>query len=368
MRIFFIIPSMARGGAETFLRDLASYFAGKGHSVALASGGGELLGEIESGIRVYKLAPLAKSLVTAIRWIFALKVRLNDKGADIMCSNSILTAIIAFAASYDRENVCRILILHNPLKNWFFYVLKHFSRFGVEKIITVSESNRIKLLDLGVKEEKLLHIPNAVDIERFPYTEKQCDLGRPVIGVIARIEEYKGHRYLVDAIKEIERERGLHFDIYCCGDGTYKTSLEEYISSQSLESTFILMGSCRDVPSVLRKIDIFVLPSYVEAFPISILEAMSSGVPVIATTVGDIPRIITDGETGLLVEPRNHVALKNALLKLLDDRELYRMLREKANCLIKERFSADAVFAMYEGIFKSLTNSGNPAADGSHTQ
>lgn len=354
MNILFIIPSMARGGAEIFLSGLALYLAKKGHSISLVSGEGDLLGNIGKGINVYTLTPLSKNILKAFRWIFFLRKKLKNIEADIICSNSVLTSIVAFIASYLRNDMHRVLILHNPLKNWYFKVLQYFADFGLEKIISVSETNRKELMRLGVKKERLVHISTAVDVNRFPYKEKAYPGKRPVIGVIARIEEYKGHRYLIDAIKQIEEERAISFDVHLCGDGTYREQFKEYIAAQRLKSNIIFWGSCNDVPSILQKTDIFVLPSYVEAFPISILEAMSGGVPVIATKVGDIPEIIKDGETGLLVEPKDSTSLKNALLKLIDDDYLYRSISKKARLLVEKKFSEEDVFNRYEEIFNSL--------------
>lgn len=356
MRIFFVIPCMARGGAEIFLKDLSAHLARKGHAITLVSGGGELLGDVEKTIRTLTLPTLSKNILMTLQWIVSLRRKIKEKGADVICSNSILTAIIVYAAALGTGNVHKVLILHNPLRSWYFRVLRCFAHFGLEKIISVSDANRKMLMHLGMKGESVVHVPNAVDTERFSYAEGGPIGEKPAIGVIARMEEYKGHRYLVDAIRRIEEEENdISFEVYFCGDGSFRERLKEYVGSQSLRSNVVFKGNCTEVPAVLRMIDIFVLPSYVEAFPISILEAMSSGVPAIATRIGDIPEIIIDGETGLLVNPRDADSLKNALLRIIHNKELLQSIRKRARLLVEQRFSFDVVFSEYERIFKFLS-------------
>lgn len=347
MKTIFVIPNMARGGAEVFLKDLATYFADKGYSPCIVSGGGELLDHIDKTVTTCTLPTLSKNIFTAIRWIFSIKKIVRNNVVNTICSNSILTAIIVYFATFERQDIKKILMLHNPLKSWYFYILRYFSSFGLEMIVSVGEINRRKLLQSGVKKEKIVHIPNAVNTQKFTYSGEHSIKKNPVIGVIARIEKYKGHSYLVDAIKKIELENGVSFEVFFCGEGSYKERLKKYISGQSLQSNIVFKGKCTDIPSILSSIDIFVLPSYVEAFPISIIEAMSSGVPVIATKVGDIPNIITDDETGLLVEPKNADAIADALLKIMRNKDLYQSVKKNARNIVENSFSSEVVFEKY---------------------
>ncbi len=149
--------------------------------------------------------------------------------------------------------------------------------------------------------------------------------------MVARLDLQKGFEYLLRAARELRATfPGLKFVIV--GEGPDRNEIEDMIQRLGLQSTVVLAGQHSDMPGVYAAMDVFVLPSLNEGLPMTILEAMAASRPVIASRVGAIPKVIKDGETGLLVDPGDTDGLRNALARLLTDSDLcqpYRRCRTR---------------------------------------
>ncbi len=149
--------------------------------------------------------------------------------------------------------------------------------------------------------------------------------GNKVIGMVARLDLQKGFEYLLRAARELCGAFPA-LKVVIVGEGPDRHAIENMIQRFGLQSNVILAGQHSDMPGIYAAMDIFVLPSLNEGLPMTILEAMAASRPVIATRVGAIPRVIKDGETGLLVDPGDVNGLRNALARLLTDSDLCRRL------------------------------------------
>ena len=171
-------------------------------------------------------------------------------------------------------------------------------------------------------------IHNGIDLERVgrkrSVSEARKALGLPedslVLAAIGNLHPYKGYEFLLRAVPQL-RDEIPNVRVVIAGTGPAEGDLKKLISSLGIEANVRLLGFCDDVSLVLDSADIYVQPSLVEAFPIAILEASASGLPVVATSVGGVPEAILDSETGLLVPPADPNALCIALSKLARDRE-----------------------------------------------
>jgi glycosyltransferase involved in cell wall biosynthesis len=194
-------------------------------------------------------------------------------------------------------------------------------------------------------------IPNGVDTERFRPGKTRTDEQIRIV-VLAQLIRRKGIQYLVQALERLDastREKCL-VDVY--GTGPFRTELEKMTQAAGLEEILTFHGLLEGekTPDTLRNADVFVLPSLQEGMPLALLEAMASGLPAIATSVGDVPSAIEDGNTGLLVPPGDVEALGAALARIVTDQALRQRLgpaaRKKA-----EDYDWKRIWARYaEGI------------------
>jgi glycosyltransferase involved in cell wall biosynthesis len=136
------------------------------------------------------------------------------------------------------------------------------------------------------------------------------------------------------------------------GEGPDRESLERLIDELKINSKVSLVGRRDDMPSVYRSFDVMVSSSRKEGLPVSILEGMATGLPVVATTVGEVPRLIRGGETGLLVPPDKPLLLARAIAELLVDREYRERLGCAAKTLIEREFSAERMAAGYLRVYE----------------
>ncbi|MEZ5440772.1 MAG: glycosyltransferase family 4 protein [Lysobacterales bacterium] len=175
---------------------------------------------------------------------------------------------------------------------------------------------------LGWSESRICVVHNGVDLDRFVPGHRQINPSCVVIGVAARLAPMKGLEYLIEAFARL---RDLHkpVKLRIAGEGSLRGSLEAKVAEFGLKPMVEFLGHVEDMPSFYRDIDVFVLPSVaMEGFPLGILEAMSSGLPVVATRVAGAPESVEDGVTGLLVPPRDPLALSLAIGRLVDSPEL----------------------------------------------
>lgn len=163
---------------------------------------------------------------------------------------------------------------------------------------------------------------------------------------MARLVPQKGISCFLKAAAMLVKDYRVNFLIV--GDGPLRRQLENETVALGLENRVVFAGERDDVPVILSALDIFVLPSLTEGFPLAILEALAAGRPVIATRVGGIPEIIADNHTGLLIKPGDPAELALAVAGLLTDRERTLSLARAGQLYVKEKFSAEQMVRRVE--------------------
>ncbi len=233
------------------------------------------------------------------------------------------------------------------------------------KIISVATDLKEKLVSLGVPESKVLTIGNAVELPKLTQEEflekrfsvrKRFDFNDDdiVIGYVGRLSEEKGVKYLLAAGKELLKN-GLKVKFLLIGDGPQKLELETITRNLGLQEFTIFTGFQKHVVNLLPALNIFVLPSLTEGTPMALLEAMSYGIPVVATHVGGIPKVINNEENGILIPPSNDSELAASILKLLNSKKLQEKLSNGARKSIKERYSLKNWIKAIEQLYMELT-------------
>ncbi len=208
-----------------------------------------------------------------------------------------------------------------------------------EFAITVSEYNRSFFVRFCSPEEmrKVVVVHTGADIEKFSRVSRCRE--QDLIVTVARLSKEKGLVYLAQACALL-RQRGVAFQWLAAGEGRDRNALETALCELNLEACVRLLGAINadEVPALLARAHVFVLPSTIEGLPVTLMEAMAARVSVVATAITGIPELVRDGETGLLVPPRAPVALADAIETLLNDSALAGRLAENAHRLVSEEF------------------------------
>jgi glycosyltransferase involved in cell wall biosynthesis len=203
--------------------------------------------------------------------------------------------------------------------------------------ICVSEHGRARGVDAGTcTAEKTTVITNAVDTQAAPAARSARD--RPILVAVGRL---KAPKDFLTLIRAVARLRPGSVDALIAGEGPDRAGLEAEIHGLGIGERVQLLGERRDVPELLAGADMFVLSSASEGMPVSVLEAMAAGLPVVGSSVGGVPELVVDGETGLLVEPGNVGELAAAIDRLLADPGLRGKLGEAGRERVRLHFSLD---------------------------
>lgn len=215
--------------------------------------------------------------------------------------------------------------------------------------------------------EKVRVIPNGVDTDRFvpaPYStaireELGIDTSTPLVGILAALRPEKNHELFL-AVADRVRRSIPEARFVVVGEGPERATIERILLERGLADAVHLLGNRNDVPAVLAALDVLMLTSHNEANPVSILEAMSCGVPVVATDVGSVSDSVQEGQTGFLAPAGDEARLTQRVLELLDEPLQAMSLGDAGRQRVIERSSLEVMVGGYERLIGELyeTNTG----------
>ena len=211
---------------------------------------------------------------------------------------------------------------------------------------------------LAFDESKISVIDNGIDLARlftsWRNTRGRINKGqRLVVGTVGRLVAQKGLVYFLQAAREVLLDfPNVIFVVV--GDGPDREKLEHMARELAIEQNVLFTGQCMDMPGAYASMDVFVLASIDEGMPMTIIEALGSKRPVVATRVGAVPRLIIPEKTGLLIAPRDVQALKLAILKLLNDSSLRSQLGNAGKALVKRGHSNELMARNYLKLYEQM--------------
>ncbi|MFH0788173.1 MAG: glycosyltransferase [Pseudomonadota bacterium] len=242
--------------------------------------------------------------------------------------------------------------------------------FFTDRIIAVSGAVKESVVRYDhIRPEKIQVFYNGIDLSQCDLTPDRdgarSSLGiKPeevVIGVIARLEEQKGHQVLLEALSLIP-DLPTNLKVLMVGDGKLRLSLEEETKKRGLSSRVVFLGTRTPIFPILKALDLFLLPSLWEGFSVALLEAMAMGVPVIATKVGGAEEVITSGQQGLLIPPGDPHSLAEAIGEAWLHRDRFLRMAEMGKEKVRQNFSKERHLTLLQDLYQEvLTEKGiNP--------
>ncbi|AGA29610.1 glycosyltransferase [Singulisphaera acidiphila] len=206
--------------------------------------------------------------------------------------------------------------------------------------------------EAGIAPGRFAVLDSGIDVERFRPAEGRTPGGRLVLGCVSRLDPIKAHDVLIDAFVRALDGGARDLELRLLGDGPTRGDLERLVAERGLTDRVRFLGMRRDIAEQLREMDVFVLSSHREGRPISIMEAMASGLPVISTRVGSIPGLIGEGQAGLLVEPGDVEGLARAIMTLADDSEARSRFAVESRRLAVAGLSVDRMAEQYAAFYR----------------
>ncbi len=255
----------------------------------------------------------------------------------------------------------------SAIKRFIYISLNRFSERFVDRFIVVSDAlKKIMIEKHRIEPQRVVKIYNGIEtndlcladdeiMRRRTGFRNESGLGGsiPVIGVIGRLVWQKGFEYFIEAIPEVLKEfKEARFLIV--GDGSLNNKLKAASKTLKIDDRIIFTGFRRDIKEIVAAIDIFVMPSLLEGLPMTLLEAMAMGKPIVATDIDGINEVLENGKTGLLVPTRDPDALSKAIINLLIHRDQAHQMGINARRIVEERFGADIMVERVEDIYEEL--------------
>jgi L-malate glycosyltransferase len=335
-----------RGGQNQVLLTVLGLRALGHRSMLVAHAAGELRQRAQEGLELVPLAPKTEMDLGAAWRLSRLLKQLRPDVVHAHDPHGVAMASLALSMSTELDKpplvAARRVDFHmkdNALSRWKYR--------QVDCFICASEAIRQMVIADGVPAARAVTVLEGIDlghVEAAPVANLHAELWlphhAPIVGNVAALVPHKGQRHLIEAAAiVVTKVPDARFVI--AGEGELRPALERQIKDHHLEKHVFLAGFRPDVLSVHKAFDIFVMSSVTEGLGTSLLDAMACGKPIVATTAGGMPEVVVDGRTGLLVPPRDHEAMANAIIRLLTDEGARRAMGAAGEARVRERFSAE---------------------------
>ena len=305
--------------------------------------------QIEASLR---LAVLGKKVDT---WIFFL-------GGETLLLPMITAKLfrrrvtIALAGSMEQEGQLKNNKLYMPLR-----VFKKINCILSDSILVYSP-RVIKEWNLeGYQHKIIVSQHHYLDLDNFS-VQKPCSERNNIVGYIGRLSKEKGITDLLNGIASFFAENGHDTKFLIIGDGPLRSQVEERIKHPDMADKIELVGWVEhsDIPRLLNEMKILILPSYTEGLPMTILEAIACGTPIIATSVGSIPDVIEDGQTGFVIKDNSPQNIASAMTRALNHPNLEEIAKQ-ARALAEREYTFDAAVHRYRDALSIDMDKNNPA-------
>jgi glycosyltransferase involved in cell wall biosynthesis len=221
-----------------------------------------------------------------------------------------------------------------------------------DRVVAVSHDISFSLRRAGVPGRRIRIIANGVEVAPYQQAHRYMDRSRRIVlGCLSRLSKEKGVDVLLWAMPKLLE---AYPDLQCvvAGEGPERERLQALAVELGVSHAFHLPGFCEDTPRFLAYCTMVVQPSRIEAMPLAVLEAMASGKAIVASAVGEIPRLLDDGDTGVLVSPENPEMLSNAILALLDNPARRHALERRASEKAAAHFDVSVMAKEYARVYQ----------------
>jgi glycosyltransferase involved in cell wall biosynthesis len=340
-----LVSGPASGGLKRHVETLAARLPQFGYQVAGAAPEGVFPPEVQSFPLDLGDRPRPRADLAAVR---QLRSAVQDWQPDLIHAHGVKAALLSLFA-FPKAPPPVLVTYHNL---WHGGPLTFPLRMLAPRAagsIAVSDAVRDSLSRFGVTPKALTVIRNGVDPQAFaPPPERTPDRPFTVL-FMGRLTEEKGASVLLSAVEGLDASQNLRFQV--AGDGPLRSRVVEH-AGRSQVLTYL--GQVEDVASAYRGADLVVMPSLSEGLPMTALECMASGLPLIASRVGGLPEVVVDHETGLLIPPGDPSALQAAIITLAADRHRAARMGQAGRRRIAAEFTEERMLQQAVERYQSL--------------
>ena len=351
--VMLVNGSLCGGGAEHVIATLAKHLRDTGHQITIAAvhDGGEVLEELKTAGHTTVTTGAGRGSSMALRRV------IEERGVQIVHSHDLRSLIDAGVCRLRSRRVAHMHTFHfgnYPQLPWKHLLMERLAARLPDRLVAVGNAQRASIVKaMALSDTRVRTLWNGVDyVSRPDWAGVDRHAGLPRIGSLSTFGEQKGLPTLLQAAK-IARDRGARFRLVLVGAGPMRGELEAMAAGLGLTDCVEFTGWKPDAAAtLLPTFDIFVQSSYWEAMSVVILEAMAARRPIVATAVGENTAVLKNGESAILVPPRDADALAQALMLVIADVHLRAQLADAAHAIYTSRFTGRAMADRYATAYR----------------
>jgi len=360
LNILLLANHLNTGGISSYIMTLSKGLTSLGHRVFVMTSGGNLVERLESGgVKHVDLGFRTKSALDPRIYLSLSRVSgfIRREKIDVIHANTRVTQIMASLLSR-QTGVAFISTCHGFFKVHFFRLL--CPCWG-RRVIAISRPVREHLInDFKIDPSEVVLISNGIDLSDFTILpadartalrERYNVGGGPIVGIIARLSNVKGHGYLIKAF-EIVLKSFPSARLLIVGEGPEEKNLRALVDERHLTKNIEFFKIVNRTADMLPLFDVFVMPSLQEGLGLSVMEAQASGLPVVASRVGGLPDLIEHNRTGILVEAQNPQALAGAISGILNNPAKSWDMGRMARLFIEKHFGSPQMVKKTVAVYK----------------
>jgi glycosyltransferase involved in cell wall biosynthesis len=359
--VALITPQLTIGGMELSTLTLARGLRRLGHGVCVMSIPGLLLDEYQrSGVEVVFGRVAGRKPWDVLVGAWDMRTLCATRRLDVLHCQSVMPTLMAFLASRSWLSPRPRVIWHDRgIAIDRYPIIARSCNVLTDLVIATSDFARDQLIRSGLSSDHVRRVHNCINVE-FPKTVRRDraalrEFGVAdaafVVGTVSRLTVVKGHAYLLEAAA-ILREKISDLKIVIVGGGPLEDELKRLAEAKGVSDLVVFTGPRRDLEHLYSAMDVFVFPSWFETFGNAVLEAAAYGLPVVASAVGGLLETVEDARTGILVPPRDPVALAGGILYLAQNPLLATNMGAAGRERVKRYFLPSRVAAEVEEVYR----------------
>lgn len=368
-RILHVITLSQWGGAQQVCYDIILNLNKDKFSVEVACApGGELVNRLrEQGIVVHTIESLKREVypLNDLRALFALYRLIRKERYDIVHCHSTKAGLLGRIAAW----LARTPKIYFTVHGWGFYNVGEYGRLRpilifleklaarlTDKIICVSENDKKQGMKKKIaSKDKFVVIHNGINWNQTKKSEnlrKEIGAGESdvIFGMVGRLAYQKNPLLFLEAAGWVAQTH-KQAKFVLVGNGVFYGDCRKFIDKNHLEKCAFMLGFRKDVPELLSNMDVFVLSSRFEGLPLTIIEAMFAGLPIVATDVGGVSELVHDQENGFLVQPDSAEELAAKMIYLIENPGERISMGKKSERIAKGNFTIDRMVQKYEKLY-----------------
>jgi glycosyltransferase involved in cell wall biosynthesis len=356
------------GGVERLLLDMAKHYDRDRFTIAhcnlfdqTGGTGPFLVGLRESGHPFFQ--------IEGSRWnhlpqmIGKLRSLIQAEKIDVLHLHMVRATIVGGLASLMPHRAKVLVSKHYRYAMLSSALPRRLDRFVTNRadaVAAVSHSVEENVIRHGIAASKIRVVHNGIDLKSFDHRAGEGKASPsdhspgPLLACLASLHPLKGQEYLLPAMPEIRRSFPT-VRLLIVGEGAERARLEQLIQSLGIRDAVMMPGFEPNIPAMITRVDLCIHPAVDEAFGLVLLEAMAGRKAVVATNVGGVGEIVADGETGLLVPPRDPDAIARAVCSLLADAQRRERMGNAGRHRVERDFTIEKTVRFYERLYEELT-------------